>query len=204
MNTARDVAVLALAVTPGTPVEQGDVSLVLAGAELLDLAEAGALAVEADRVVPTAQAGPTGDPLLDEAARQLVREEPYEPVEDWLWRRGRGLAETYCAALETEGVATRVRGRRLPVLAARAVPPGSPERLRAERRVGSEPAFAVLAATAGLRPGQDDGTDAAEVTDETVASVLAAVGDAVMELEGVRQRRAVENAAFDNIWRSLG
>ncbi|MEV4443030.1 GPP34 family phosphoprotein, partial [Streptomyces sp. NPDC049577] len=39
------------------------------------------------------------------------------------------------------------------------------------------------------------------VDDEAVETVLAAVGDALMELQAVRQRRAVEDAAFDNIWR---
>jgi hypothetical protein len=39
------------------------------------------------------------------------------------------------------------------------------------------------------------------VADEAVVTVLAAVGDAVMELEAVRQRKAIEDAAFDNIWR---
>ncbi|MYX63583.1 GPP34 family phosphoprotein, partial [Streptomyces sp. SID8382] len=33
-------------------------------------------------------------------------------------------------------------------------------------------------------------------------TVLAAVNDAVMELEAERQRRAIEEAAFDNVWRA--
>ena len=32
-------------------------------------------------------------------------------------------------------------------------------------------------------------------------TVLATVGDAVMELDAVRQRRDIEQAAFDNVWR---
>jgi hypothetical protein len=39
------------------------------------------------------------------------------------------------------------------------------------------------------------------VTDDEVTTVLAAVNDAVMELEAVRQRRSIENAAFANLWR---
>jgi hypothetical protein len=39
------------------------------------------------------------------------------------------------------------------------------------------------------------------VADDAVAIVLAVVNDALMELEAVRQRRAIEEAAFDNIWR---
>ncbi|MEU5247025.1 GPP34 family phosphoprotein, partial [Streptomyces asoensis] len=37
---------------------------------------------------------------------------------------------------------------------------------------------------------------------DAVGTVLAAVGDAVTELEAVRQRRSIEDAAFDNIWRA--
>lgn len=32
-------------------------------------------------------------------------------------------------------------------------------------------------------------------------TVLAAVDEAVTELAGVRQRRSIEDAAFDNVWR---
>ncbi|CAM5736718.1 GPP34 family phosphoprotein [Streptomyces hirsutus] len=34
-------------------------------------------------------------------------------------------------------------------------------------------------------------------------TVLAAVNEAVVELAGVRQRRAIETAASDNIWRAV-
>lgn len=37
--------------------------------------------------------------------------------------------------------------------------------------------------------------------DEAVTTVLAAVHDAVMELEAVRQKRNIESAAFANLWR---
>ncbi|MES5818022.1 GPP34 family phosphoprotein [Streptomyces sp. RG80] len=199
MNTARDLAVLALAASPETPVEQGDVSLALAGAELLDLVEAGALTVDADHIVPGARPQ-TGDHLLDEAAAAFVRQEPYESVEDWLWRRGQGLSAAYSAALESEGLATRSRARRLPVRPGRTVLLDTPERTRAEeRRASGEPVFAALATAAGLQDDQPDTLE--DLTDDTVTAVLAAVGDAVMELEGVRQRRAIENSAFDNIWR---
>ena len=39
------------------------------------------------------------------------------------------------------------------------------------------------------------------VADDAVETVLATVHDALMELEAVRQRRAIEKAAFDNVWR---
>ncbi|NEA99386.1 GPP34 family phosphoprotein [Streptomyces sp. SID13726] len=199
MTTARDLAIVALDVPPDRSLEQGDLSLALAGAELIDLAEAGALALDGDRVVPGAE-GATGDRLLDEAAAALVRAEPYETVEDWLWRRGRDLSAAYVDDLERIGLTTRKRGRRFPLLGARTVPVDSAARSSAEeRRAAGEPVLAALAAAAGV---EDKGPEFDEDrVGEAVTAVLAAVGDAVMELEAVRQRRAIENSAFDNIWR---
>jgi len=199
MNTARDLAIVALAAGPDRPVEQGDLSLALAASELLDLVEAGALEVDGDHVVPGAQAAPV-DPLLTQAAATVVRQEPYESVEDWLWRRGRGLSSAYDSVLEQEGLTVRPRGLRIARQAGRAGLVDSPERHRAEeRRASGEPVFAALAAAAGIQ--DEPAGDPADFTDDTVTTVLAAVGDAVMELEAVRQRRAIESAAFDNIWR---
>lgn len=199
MTTARDLAIVALDAAPHRPLEQGDVSLALAGAEVLDLIKARLLLLDGDRLLPNTQS-PTGDRLVDEAASSLVRQEPYESVEDWLWRRGRGLFSAYVADLERVGLATRPRARLIPVRAGRTVLVDSTARRRAEeRRASGEPVFAALAAAAGIQDGPDDAF--ADLADETVVTVLAAVGDAVMELEAQRQRRAIEDAAFDNIWR---
>ncbi|MEU3171919.1 hypothetical protein ACFU5P_22130, partial [Streptomyces sp. NPDC057433] len=53
----------------------------------------------------------------------------------------------------------------------------------------------------GNGPGGHD--ELADLGDDRVVTVLAAVNEAVVELAGVRQRRAVEAAAFDNIWRAV-
>ncbi len=80
--------------------------------------------------------------------------------------------------------------------------PASSARAHAAGRWASgEPVLAALAAAAGMR-GAPAG-DSLSGTDEAVVTVLAAVNEAVVELEGVRQRRSVEQAAFDNIWRGL-
>ncbi|MDT9694930.1 GPP34 family phosphoprotein [Streptomyces sp. P17] len=202
MNTARDLAIVALDVAPGHSVEQGDLSLALAAAEVLDLVEAGALTLEDDRLVPGAKSA-TGDRLLDEAAACLVRQEPFETIEDWLWRRGRELSSAYVDDLEKIGLTTRRRGPRFPLRSGRTVPVESPARGRAEeRRASGEPVLTALAAAAGIEE-QPAGTSENLTDDDTVTAVLAAVGDAVMELEAVRQRRSIENAAFDNIWRGF-
>ncbi|MFJ7017051.1 GPP34 family phosphoprotein [Streptomyces sp. NPDC101117] len=213
MNTARDLAIVALDLARDQRVEQGELSLALAAAEVFDLLDAGALTLAEDRMAPNAQA-PTGDRLLDEAATTLVRQEPYESVEDWLWRRGRGLSAAYVEDLEQTGTMSKSRGFRLPLRAARTVPGDPAARQRAEDRWTShEPLLAALGAAAGIGPepadgpaapgdGEaSDGTDA--LTDDTSAAVLAALGNAVMELEAVRQRRAIEDAAFDNVWRGF-
>jgi hypothetical protein len=199
MTTARDLLITAMDVDPERPVGQGDLSLALAGAEVIDLLAADAVLLDGDRLVPAPERT-TDDRLLAEAASSLVRQVPYEPVEDWLWRRGRGLAAVHLAALEADGQLTRQRRRRLSFGADRVVVVDSPARRRALHRwAADEPVLVSLAAAVGIPAEQ--GVDVPAVTDDAVTTVLAAVNDAVMELEAVRQRRTIENAAFANLWR---
>ncbi|MFI9309843.1 GOLPH3/VPS74 family protein [Streptomyces triculaminicus] len=202
MTTPRDLLITVMDEVPGDPVERGELSLGLAGAELIDLLAAGAVTLggdEGDRIVP---GGPTGmgDRLLDQARASLVADAPYESVGDWLWRRGRDLASAYVAALEAEGHVTRQRrgwtfrpGR--PVLA-----DSLDHRLAGDRRRSNEPVLAALVTAVGIREEEDEG-DTPGVADDAVDTVLAAVNDAALELEALRQRREIEQSAFDNIWR---
>ncbi|MBK3569398.1 GPP34 family phosphoprotein [Streptomyces sp. MBT62] len=201
MSTPRDLLIVAMDVAPDRPVESGDLSLALAGAEVVDLLAADAVALDGELIVPNVQV-PLSDGLLDEAATALVRETPYESVEDWLWRRGRGLSSAYLAALENEGLAARQRGRWIPVRSGKAALVDSPARSRAaDRWATGEPVLAQLAAAVGIREVSDE--DSAKVTDEALDTVLATVHDAVTELEAVRQRKSVEDAAYDNVWRGM-
>ncbi|MBK6018105.1 GPP34 family phosphoprotein [Streptomyces sp. MBT53] len=201
MSTPRDLLIVAMDVAPDHPVESGDLSLALAGAEVVDLLAADAVALDGELIVPNVQV-PLSDGLLDEAATALVRETPYESVEDWLWRRGRGLSSAYLAALENEGLAARQRGRWIPVRSGKAALVDSPARSRAaDRWATGEPVLAQLAAAVGIREVSDE--DSAKVTDEALDTVLATVHDAVTELEAVRQRKSVEDAAYDNVWRGM-
>ncbi|MFE6552964.1 GPP34 family phosphoprotein [Streptomyces sp. NPDC057746] len=199
MTTARDLLIVALDANPGRPAEPGELSLALAGAELIDLLDARAVSLDGDRVVP-ADPPVTDDRLVKDAGSSLVRQMPYESVEDWLWRRGRGLSSAYLTAFEEEGQFARQHRRWLPSWTGVASLVDSPDRRRAtDRWASGEPVLAMLAATAGIRD-----MPTAELPDEvgeTVATVLAAVDDAVTELTAVRQRRDIEKAAFDNIWR---
>ncbi|WKK22868.1 GPP34 family phosphoprotein [Streptomyces olivoreticuli] len=195
MTTPRDLMIAAMDAAPGRPVEPGDLSLALAGAELTDLLAAGTVTLDGDRIVPDGRPA-VADRVLDQAAQSLTREAPYESVTDWLWRRGRGLAAVYLAALEADGQLTRHR-RRLPFRTERTVPTDSPGR----RFAADEPVLAALATAVGIR--DDEPAEASGAFDDAVETVLAAVGDALMDLEAVRQRRAIEQAAFDNVWRGF-
>ncbi|MEU9455551.1 GPP34 family phosphoprotein [Streptomyces sp. NPDC048277] len=201
MTTPRDLFIVTVYDAAARPVEQGDLSLALAGAELIDLLDAGAVALDDELVVPT-PAGTTGDRLLDEAVAALKRAAPYESVEDWLWRRGRGLSAAYLAVLEADGTVARQRRRWLPLPTERTELADSPERARAhERWASGEPVLGALAAAVEIK-GEAPKDLAAVVSDATV-TVVAAVNDAVTELAAVRQRREIEDAAFDNVWRGL-
>jgi hypothetical protein len=199
VTTPQDLLITTMDVESSRPLEQGDLSLALAGAELVDLIEAQALTLDGDRIVPGAQ-WTMEDRLLDEAASSLTRQPPYESVEDWLWRRGRGLSTAYLAVLEAEAQVTRRRHRWIPLRTGQAELADSPARRRAaDRWTSGEPALVGLAAAVGIHHGPAE--EAASLADEAVVTVLAAVHDAVTELEAVRQRRRIEEAAFDNIWR---
>lgn len=199
MTTAKDLFTIATDPGAKNSVGQGDLSLALAGAELIDLIGAEAVGVDADRIVPGVPPAPD-DQLMGEAAAALVRQAPYERIEDWLWRRGRDLSAAYQRALEEAGELTPKRGGRLSFGSERVEPADTPARRRAaDRWERKEPVLTALASVVGIdgeHPDDEPGFD-----DEAVTTVVAIVHDAVMELEAVRQRRSIENAAFANVWR---
>ncbi|MFJ8756501.1 GOLPH3/VPS74 family protein [Streptomyces cyaneofuscatus] len=223
MTTAKDLFIIAMDPRPERSVGQGDLSLALAGAELIDLIDAGTVTVDEDRIVP-GESSPPQDRLLGEAAERLTRESPHERIEDWLWRRGRDLAAAYQASLEEDGELTRKRSGRLSFGSERVEPVDTPaRRAAAERWEEREPVLAALASAVGVERGRPKDAENAEeaesaeeaenaedsndfgdepgLDDEAVTAVVTAVHDAVMELEAVRQRRTIENSAFANLWR---
>lgn len=197
MTTAKDLFIIAMDLKH--PVGQGDLSLALAGAELIDLIGAGAIVVDGDRIVPGGQTM-LDDRFMGEAAAGLTRQAPYERIEDWLWRRGRDLSAAYQAALEENDELKPLRSGRLPFGSQRVEPVDTPARRRAsDRWKEKEPVLVALASAVGIDDERSD--DEPGLADEAVTTVLATVHDAVMELEAVRQRRTIENAAFANLWR---
>ncbi|MBO0913004.1 GOLPH3/VPS74 family protein [Streptomyces laculatispora] len=205
MTTAKDLFTIAMEPGLKHSVGQGDLSLALAGAELIDLIGAGAVTVDGDRIVPGEAAAPD-DRLMGEAAEGLTRQAPYERIEDWLWRRGRDLSAAYQAALEEDGELTHKRSGRLSFGPERMEATDTPARRRAaDRWEQQEPVLAALASVVGIDGERSDDEsgfdDEPGFDDEAVTTVVAIVHDAVMELEAVRQRRSIENAAFANLWR---
>lgn len=200
MTTAKDLFIIAMDPVPDHAVGQGDLSLALAGAELLDLIGAEVVTVDGDLIVPGGSSAPD-DRLLGEAAARITGQPPYERIEDWLWRRGRDLAAAYQDALEEDGELTQKRSGRLPFGPRRVELVDTPGRRRAvARREEGEPVLAALASAVGI-DGGPSGDDEPRLDDGTVTTVVATVHEAVMELEAVRQRRTIENTAFANVWR---
>ncbi|WP_098891727.1 GOLPH3/VPS74 family protein [Streptomyces sp. or3] len=200
MTTAKDLFIIAMDPVPDHAVGQGDLSLTLAGAELLDLIGAEVVTVDGDLIVPGGSSAPD-DRLLGEAAARITGQPPYERIEDWLWRRGRDLAAAYQDALEEDGELTQKRSGRLPFGPRRVELVDTPGRRRAvARREEGEPVLAALASAVGI-DGGPSGDDEPRLDDGTVTTVVATVHEAVMELEAVRQRRTIENTAFANVWR---
>ncbi|MCU7826949.1 GPP34 family phosphoprotein [Kitasatospora sp. DSM 101779] len=199
-TTPQDLLIVALGASAGRRPEQGELSLALAGAELIDLLDVRAALLDDTRIVPL---GPpaVADRLLAEAAAAVVREPPFESVEDWLWRRGRGLAAAYAAVFGAEGRVRRPRFHRThgPEIGGQAPAESAGRRAALDRWESREPVLTALTVAVGIDgPPADKQPD---IVDDAVAAVLAAVNDAVRELDAVRQRRAVEDAAFNNIWR---
>ncbi|MFH9008156.1 GPP34 family phosphoprotein [Streptomyces afghaniensis] len=200
MTTPRDLLITAMDLAASRALERGNLSLALAGAELIDLLDARAVTLAGDHIVPSDRHSMT-DRMLAEAASTLARQAPYDSVDTWLWRRGRGLSEAYLAVLEAEGQLSRQRDHRWMIFQpTHTVLVDSPARRHAANRYTSdEPVLAALAAAAGIGDELTEG--APSVADGAVATVLAAVHDAVRGLEAERQRRAIDEAAFDNVWR---
>lgn len=206
MTTARNLLVITMGRAGDQPVRSGDLSLALAGAELIDLFTSSAVEFHDDRIVPRIAPGvrpPAADELLETALASLRRAEPYEPIGDWLWRRGEALAGAYVAAFEAEGLLTRRRHHGHPFQAGDLVLEDSAARQRAEDLWSSaDPALMTLAEAVGIR--SERAHDASEMADDTIALILATVSDAMLELAAERQRRDIEQQAFDNVWRGPG
>ncbi|MER6441607.1 GPP34 family phosphoprotein [Streptomyces sp. NPDC001185] len=199
MTTPQDLLIVVLDTAAHRTVTPGDLSVGLAGAELIDLLKAPTIWLDDGRIVPGHLPGPAA-PLLTQAAASFVMEEPYESVSDWLWRRGDRLTTTYMTALEAQGVLVRKKGRLL--RDGQRVLTDSPARVRASTRWSqAEPLLRTLAVSLGISGERTK--ESSFITDYAVQTVLAAVCTALEELQAERQRRIIEQGAFDSLWPAL-
>ncbi|WP_329181533.1 GPP34 family phosphoprotein [Streptomyces sp. NBC_01477] len=187
MTTAQDLLFVAMDLPSTRSLERGDLSLALAGAELIDLLGLGAVTLDGEFVLPTGRSV-AADPLLELAAAAVAPVADGETVEDWLWRRGRGLPDTYIAALEADGLLGREQRRRYLVLrTSRMVLRDSDGRRRAAHRwAADEPTLLALAAAIGI----SGPPPVPEPAPGPVATVVTAVRHAVDELAAERSRRS--------------
>lgn len=179
----RIVPVSAVPVTRAPDAAAGPAAAQKAAQEAAPEAE-GAPPVAAQETPPV-----LADPLLAQAAAALVGQPPHETVEDWLWRRGRGLPTRYLDVLEAEGQLARERRRRWGVFgSSRMVLVDSAGRRRAAHRWSAdEPVLVALAAAVGtgVLPAEGPARFGGGVD-----TVLALLHQAVAELAEERLRRA--------------
>ncbi|WP_406387413.1 GPP34 family phosphoprotein [Streptomyces sp. NBC_00887] len=185
-------------VPTSTPVDQEDLSLVLAAAELIDLLKVRVVGLESRHIVP----GPHGVPaehFLEQAAATLQLTEPYELIGDWLWRRDRALARSYTEALETDKLAAwqrpaghRFRRREFTLI-------DSPARREAaERWAAADHVLVALAEAVGIK--RDDRPSSANVVDSSVATVLSALGGTLVRLKSAQREEHHRQGKFDDGW----
>ncbi|WP_328863230.1 GPP34 family phosphoprotein [Streptomyces sp. NBC_00306] len=202
MTTPKNLLMITIEVAPGHPVHPADLSLSLAGAQLVDLLEAGAIGLDKRHVVPGWQPVPP-DRFLWEAATSLELTRPYQLVSDWLSSREDTLAAAYTAALEADGLAIRQRPRKHPFRRRELVLVDSPARREAvERWSASEPVLATLAGFIGIRREGQQGSPR-EVRGP-VATILSAVQGAHVELEAERTERIITQAKLYEVWARYG
>ncbi|WP_406387495.1 GPP34 family phosphoprotein [Streptomyces sp. NBC_00887] len=200
MTTPQNLLMITMDETSTRRVDPADLSVALAGAELIDLLEAKAIGLDNGYLVPGRQAVPD-DHCLQQAMESLHLTEPYQLVSDWLGNREDMLVERYTAALETEDLATRRRPRGHPLRSREVVLVDSPAHRQAlERWASAEPVLVALAASVGIRTEQPH-RSAAE-TDEAVAAVLSAVEEALAGLAAEREESIITQAKLDGLWDS--
>ena len=203
MTTPRDLLLVAMDMPSDRLVDRGDLSLALAAAELIDLLAAKAVTLVDGHIVPQPHERNT-DRLLDEAMAAVLTPAPHETVDDWLWRRGRGLPAVYLAVLEEEGPLVRETYRRWGLLpGSRLVLADTAGRRRAAQRWSSdEPLLVALAAAVGL--GEEGTPPDHETPGGAVGVVLESLTHAVEELAEERRLRASALDRANATYRSRG
>ncbi|MEV6796455.1 GPP34 family phosphoprotein [Streptomyces sp. NPDC051320] len=111
----EELLLLALDPTTGTTAQPQSLDLGLAGAQLVELALAGRIAPDGDRIA-VVMARPTGDPTLDSALELLRRRGSPVRAVHWIGGPRLGLRQIYLAHLERCGMVHAVAGQMCGVL----------------------------------------------------------------------------------------
>lgn len=111
----EELLLLALDPTTGTTAQPQSLDLGLAGAQLVELALAGRIAPDGDRIAVVVPR-PTGDPTLDCALELLRRRGAPVRAVHWIGGPRLGLRQTYLSHLERCGMVAAVPGQMCGVL----------------------------------------------------------------------------------------
>ncbi|MCM2579018.1 GOLPH3/VPS74 family protein [Streptomyces meridianus] len=111
----EELLLLALDPTTGTTAQPQSLDLGLAGAQLVELALAGRIAPDGDRIAVVLPR-PTGDPTLDSALELLRRRGSPVRAVHWIGGPRLGLRQTYLSHLERCGMVHAVAGQMCGVL----------------------------------------------------------------------------------------
>ncbi|GAU67444.1 hypothetical protein SSP35_05_00110 [Streptomyces sp. NBRC 110611] len=111
----EELLLLALDPATGTTAQPQSLDLGLAGAQLVELALAGRIAPDGDRIA-VVMARPTGDPTLDSALELLRRRGSPVRAVHWIGGPRLGLRQTYLTHLERCGMVHAVAGQMCGVL----------------------------------------------------------------------------------------
>ncbi|MBW5485069.1 GOLPH3/VPS74 family protein [Streptomyces bambusae] len=111
----EELLLLALDPTTGTTAQPQSLDLGLAGAQLVELALAGRIAPDGDRIA-VVMPRPTGDPTLDSALELLRRRGSPVRAVHWIGGPRLGLRQTYLSHLERCGMVHAVAGQMCGVL----------------------------------------------------------------------------------------
>lgn len=111
----EELLLLALDPTTGTTAQPQSLDLGLAGAQLVELALAGRIAPDGDRIA-VVLARPTGDPTLDSALELLRRRGSPVRAVHWVGGPRLGLRQTYLSHLERCGMVHAVENQMCGVL----------------------------------------------------------------------------------------
>ncbi|MFC1403674.1 MULTISPECIES: GPP34 family phosphoprotein [Streptacidiphilus] len=186
MTRGRELALLAWDDRTGELDGGPELGCALAGAELLDLLEAGRLGIRGANLtlLGRTQTEPhTGDPRFDRAIAVIKLIPEPKVVQAWIKRHAPELRDSYRALLEDEGTIAPRRGRRLGLIPTSRTALADPSErdgliARLSLLATEDEPFAALAHRAGLTPLLFPGPEQEELR-ESIAETTRSLSEAL-------------------------